>query len=284
MVNYPDGREEPNLNLKVFHLEPLHNLSDLTTACQWGKLGKQFKKYKDVYNNVYYCTPGYDESNKELKIMSTSACEEWFERREFADWPTFDDFVKHSRQMRFIKVNEENYKMSECSCTRWFKYYKCKHSIDLCSRLGLLHYEDRVRNLPVGANRRRGNPGKGKSALEFQPSEIVESVFSGSESEQTSKKSTKKGPKSKKDTEISSDSEESDFDIFAHSSPNRKAKYTTKTPTTSTTTTAASKSKTTKKVATKKVTTSKETPTPANIKTRANSKQGAKGSGFVPRK
>jgi hypothetical protein len=70
------------------------NLSDLTTACQWGKLGKQFKKYKDVYNNVYYCTPGYDESNKELKIMSTSACEEWFERREFADWPTFDDFVK----------------------------------------------------------------------------------------------------------------------------------------------------------------------------------------------
>jgi hypothetical protein len=153
-----------------------------------------------------------------------------------------------------------------------------------CSRLGLLHYEDRVRNLPVVANRRRGNPGKGKSALEYQPSEIVESVFSGSESEQTSKKSTKKGPKSKKDTEISSDSEESDFDIFAHSSPNRKAKNTTKTPTTSTTTTAASKSKTTKKVATKKVTTSKETPTPANIKTRANSKQGAKGSGFVPRK
>jgi hypothetical protein len=33
----------------------------------------------------------------------------WFERREFADWPTFDDFVKHSRKMRFIKVNEENY-------------------------------------------------------------------------------------------------------------------------------------------------------------------------------
>ena len=46
-----------------------------------------------------------------------------------------------------------------------------------------MHYEDRVRNLPVGANRRRGNPGKGKSALEFQPSEIVESVFSGSESD-----------------------------------------------------------------------------------------------------
>jgi hypothetical protein len=36
IVNYPDGREEPNLNLKVFHLEPLHNLPDLTTACPMG--------------------------------------------------------------------------------------------------------------------------------------------------------------------------------------------------------------------------------------------------------
>jgi hypothetical protein len=162
--------------------------------------------------------------------MSTAVCEEWFERREFADWPTFDDFVKHSRKMRFIKVNEENYKMSECSCTRWFKYYKCKHSIDLCSRLGLFNYEERVLNVPIGANRRRGAPGKGKSALVFQPNEIVETIFSDSESEQNSKKSNKKGRKSKID--VSSDSEESDFDIFANISPICKAKKTTKTPTT----------------------------------------------------
>ena len=291
MVNYPDGREEPNLNLKVFHLEPLHKLPDLTTACQWGKLGKQFKKYKDVYNNVYYCTPGYDESNKELKIMSTAACEEWFERREFADWPTFDDFIKHSRTMRFLKVNEDHYKMSECSCSTWFKYYKCKHSIDLCSRLELFNYEERVRNVPIGANRRRGAPGKGKSALVFQPSEMVDTIFSDSDSEQRSKKSNKKGPKSKKDNDTSSDSEDSDFDIFANISPIRKAK----TPTTT-----SSKQKTPKKVATTatkatttKATTSKETATKATTsketatkaKTKANSKQsGKKNSGFASRK
>ena len=28
MVKYPDGREEPNLNYKVFHQEPLHTLPD----------------------------------------------------------------------------------------------------------------------------------------------------------------------------------------------------------------------------------------------------------------
>jgi hypothetical protein len=151
--------------------------------------------------------------------MSTTACEEWFERREFADWPTFDDFVIHSRKMRFIKINDNNYKLSECSCTTWFKYdYKCKHSIDLCSRLGLFNYEDRVRNLPIGVNRRRGNPGKTKSALTFQPNEIAETILSGSESEHnaTTSKSKKKGAKSKKDTkDSSSDSDESDFDIFA---------------------------------------------------------------------
>ena len=66
--------------------------------------------------------------------------------------------------------------MSECSCSTWFKYYKCKHSIDFCSRLELFNYEARVRNVPIGANRRRGAPGK--SALVFQPSEMVDTTTS----------------------------------------------------------------------------------------------------------
>jgi hypothetical protein len=133
---------------------------------------------------------------------------------------------------------------------------------------------------------------KGKSALVFQPNEIVETIFSDSESEQNSKKSNKKGPKSKKD--VISDSEEFDFDIFANISPICKAKKTTKTPTTSATSTMASKKNTTKKVASKetvtqainktKATTSKETVTQAINKTKTNSKPNAKNSGFAPRK
>jgi hypothetical protein len=117
--------------------------------------------------------------------------------------------------------------------------------------LGLFNYEDRVRNLPIGVNRRRGNPGKTKSALTFQPNEIAETILSGSESEHnaTTSKSKKKGAKSKKDTkDSSSDSDESDFDIFA-------------TATTATTS---------KKKAPKKVSASKETSTPvANKKNKS---------------
>lgn len=53
IVKYPDGREEPNVNLKKFQHEPTFDLNDMTTACQWGKLGKSFRKYKDSYDQLY---------------------------------------------------------------------------------------------------------------------------------------------------------------------------------------------------------------------------------------
>ena len=182
-VVYPNGNRKPNVNLKEFYHEPLHTLSDLTTACQWGKIGKDFKKYTDEMKNVYYCTPGYDENNKELKTLTAAQCIDWFEQRDFKDWPSFDDFIKHTKQLRFIKINKDNYKMSECSCSTWCKYYKCKHMIDLCSRLGLITYEDRHKSIPIGANRRRGNPGKTKGSLMHQPSELAQTIFSASDSE-----------------------------------------------------------------------------------------------------
>ena len=115
-VVYQDGRQELNVNLKIFHKEPIHTLADLTTACQWGKLGKQFKKYKDVLSNLFYCTPGYNEHNKEKNCLSSAECLEWFERRDFADWSTFDDFVNHSRKLHFIQINKANFKLSQCIC------------------------------------------------------------------------------------------------------------------------------------------------------------------------
>jgi hypothetical protein len=46
IVNYPHGREEPNLNLRVFHLEPLHNLPDLTTLLRI--IRKKIVTYEDL--------------------------------------------------------------------------------------------------------------------------------------------------------------------------------------------------------------------------------------------
>ena len=283
IVKYSDGREEANVNLKMFNHEPVWTLSDLTTACQWGKLGKQFKKYKDtVYNKVYYCTPGVDENNKELKTLSTAECADWFERREMADWSSFDNFVKHSRKLRFIEINDDNYKLSICSCKTWCKYYKCKHLIDLCSRLGHIYYDAKVKNVPIGANRRRGNPGKTKTALVFQPCEVAETIFSASESSSeevssetkatTSKNIMKKrGPKPKK--AMSSESEESDFDILASAVTKTKTQSLAKT---SKTAKNQSKSMTSSTVTSKASSSSK-----SKAKSKASSN---KKSSFAPRK
>ena len=159
--------------------------------------------------------PGCDENNKELKSLSTADCASWFEKRDFGDWPDYDSFIQHSRKMRVVKVNKENYKMSECSCPTWCKYYKCKHMIDLCSRLGLFNYDARVKSIPIGANRRRGNPGKTKGAFIFQPSdEVNQAVYSASDSENELKEAPKKKGAKPKKAEHSSESEDSDYDLF----------------------------------------------------------------------
>ena len=162
----------------------------------------------------------YVEDEYFITVLTIAACEEFFERREYSDWSSFDDFIKHSRRIRFVKINTSNYKLSTCSCWYWCKYYKCKHMIDLCSRLGFITYDSKVRQIPVGRNRQRGRPKNTARALEIQPSE-EQGVFSADsesgvdESNDASKK--KRGRKkkaSKKESDDSDESNESDFDIF----------------------------------------------------------------------
>ena len=87
--------------------------------------------------------------------------------------------------------------------------------IDLCSRLGLFNYDARVKSIPIGANRRRGNPGKTKGAFIFQPSdEVNQAVYSASDSENELKEAPKKKGAKPKKAEHSSESEDSDYDLF----------------------------------------------------------------------
>ena len=102
VVKYPDGRVEDNVNIKNIHLEPIYELPDLTLACQWGRIEKQFKKHKDEYGFVYYCTPCIDKDGKELKTLTSTDCANFFEKREFSDWSTFDEFLFHSKSIHFL--------------------------------------------------------------------------------------------------------------------------------------------------------------------------------------
>ena len=121
----------------------------------------------------------------------------FFEKREFSDWSSYDDFISHSRQLRFIEINTINYKLSKCSCWYWSKYYKCKHMLDLCLRLSYFEYESKARQVPIGANRRRGRPGKTKGALEYQPAD-EQGIFSGDSESENKKDNLEKCKKGRK--------------------------------------------------------------------------------------
>ena len=66
-IRYPDGRTEDNFYLKKFNHEPIYELPDLTLACQWGRIEKKFKKFKESFGDIYYCTPRVDKNGKEVK-------------------------------------------------------------------------------------------------------------------------------------------------------------------------------------------------------------------------
>ena len=62
---------------------------------------------------------------------------------------------------------------------------------------------------------RRGNPGKTKGAFIFQPSdEVNQAVYSASDSENELKEAPKKKGAKPKKAEHSSESEDSDYDLF----------------------------------------------------------------------
>jgi hypothetical protein len=56
----------------------------------------------DFYSKNFVCMAVDVESEygKELKTITTSECNLYFEIREFGEWSSFDEFIKHSRKMR----------------------------------------------------------------------------------------------------------------------------------------------------------------------------------------
>ena len=116
--------------------------------------------------------------------------------------------------------------------------------MDLSARLKYFEYESRVKEIPIGANRRRGAPGKTKNVLTFQPSDEQNVLSADSEPESDVNESdvvvakVKRGRKkaAKVDSESS---EESDLELFKDAPVRRERRSGTssKTPISSKSTT-----------------------------------------------
>ncbi|RNA31647.1 hypothetical protein BpHYR1_029876 [Brachionus plicatilis] len=43
-------------------------------------------------------------------------------------------FLETIQELRIVQLNQDNWKLSTCTCPSWFKHYMCKHIIGIAYR------------------------------------------------------------------------------------------------------------------------------------------------------
>lgn len=88
------------------------------------------------------------------------------------NWPDFDSFKQKSFNFHDTTFNyptlRENWLQSECDCGDYFKQFTCAHIIGIAIRLKCVQPPVEAKTVPIGEKRKRGRPGKAKSALTRQ--------------------------------------------------------------------------------------------------------------------
>ncbi|RNA41526.1 hypothetical protein BpHYR1_032095 [Brachionus plicatilis] len=144
-----EPKELVNLNLKKFHTEPIIENDDLLDAHDWNKLGKTIQHVGEYF----MVRDGNDKKN-------CTNCQEM-------------NMITDVFSIHLIKMNNNNWKNSTCTCVDWLKYYKCSHTIAGAYRLNLVNFNDVFMDLPISNKSKKGAPQKTAKSLQHQPSDLV---------------------------------------------------------------------------------------------------------------
>jgi hypothetical protein len=91
--------------------------------------------------------------------LTKAKCKQFLLMLKNCNWQTFDDFASSFQEIRVIKLNEENWKLSTCSCPSWFKHYNCKHIIGIAYAQNLFdEFPIEACEIPLGQRTKRGRP------------------------------------------------------------------------------------------------------------------------------
>ena len=163
-----DEIEVENINFKNYCTEPKIENKDWSIAYQWSLLGKKFLKY--LLSNtdsveIVLCVAKDDK----IEINST-VCSEYFSHLENCDSEHFDEFMTKIFSIDYIRFNENNWKMSVCSCNMWNKNSICSHVIHIAVKEKLTSYPD----IDLSSNKKgkKFKPLTNTNRLLQQPSEI----------------------------------------------------------------------------------------------------------------
>ena len=148
-----------NTNVKVYNEKPAISTKDWTDAYEWNSQGHKIIQAYSTKN--IYCT------NYHHKIITKEQCRKYLQDNNSHSYTDFDNMMQQVDEFKVIKLNENIWENSECSCKEWHKFLKCNHIISLATRLKLYTFSTvaYAYSIPLTHKRRRGKPANTVTAL-----------------------------------------------------------------------------------------------------------------------
>ena len=135
------------------------------THKQQKKRGRKPKNQLDLVLESQPIVIATAQSHQHDQLLNKLKCKKFLTMLKNCNWDSFDEFLSSFQQLRIIKLNEENWKLSTCTCPSWFKHYMCKHIIGISYYQGLFdEFPIEACEIALGKSR---PPGRPKTQLGF---------------------------------------------------------------------------------------------------------------------
>ena len=92
--------------------------------------------------------------------ISSRDCRKYFNTLDLQNWKNFKVYKSQIRSIHYIEFNKQNWLKSICNCTFWSKNLFCQHVIGLAVYKNKAQYKEVHMQIPIGQNRKRGQPKK----------------------------------------------------------------------------------------------------------------------------
>ena len=156
------------------HYNPHENPNVRSFACKPTIETKDYLKAYD-YNQLKRKVIGLDQPDKSIIYFTTASdyvgpfdkhiCRALLVQYNDCNFDSFDKLIDLQKNIYMIKINFDQWELSECTCYFWLKNFKCKHVISISSLKKLCSFESVAMNLPLEPKKRRGRRKMRKGAL-----------------------------------------------------------------------------------------------------------------------
>jgi hypothetical protein len=109
-----------------FKTHPAISNEDYLAAYNWNKLDMQIRFVRSA--GVYMVKAHKPNTESEL-TLSQEECTSYFRAVRDLDFQSLDSLLDTVHSLHAIKINVDDWSMSECTCSFWLKNYKCCHVI-----------------------------------------------------------------------------------------------------------------------------------------------------------